>query len=50
MAGFVFQMAKIALSPGVRVESITGYVDDGKQNISTNDGFEHDADGLKADD
>jgi hypothetical protein len=43
-------MARIALGLDFRVESITGFVDEGKQNICTNDDSEHDADSLKAED
>jgi hypothetical protein len=43
-------MARITTSPGIRAESIFEFVDDGKQNMSTNDDAEHDADDPKADD
>jgi hypothetical protein len=43
-------MARIALGLDLRVDSITRFVDEGKQNTFTNDDSEHDADGLKAED
>jgi hypothetical protein len=38
------------MSPGNRFESVIEFVDDGKQNKSTNDDSKHDADDPKADD